>query len=98
MSRKVASVSVETASEILGRSVEVISSEGEAVNGMVELAYGYDRPLGFYFIDLYPECEIGIFYGRFGLTRKVQKGEFFDALKAMACDKAASAFALDLPF
>lgn len=99
MSRKTAVVSVENAAVALGVLVEKVREDGMPdLEGKVKVAYGYDRPCASYFIDLEPHCEIGVYYGGLGLTRKLDKGQFHAALLLIGRKAEAKSFALDLPF
>lgn len=68
--------------------------------GYVTLAYGYDK-LGFYFLDIMPDCEVGILYGAPFImsagTVQVSKGDMYNALLGLGLHEAANMVMLDLP-
>jgi len=79
------------------------------VNYSGRIAVGYDRPAEGYFIDLYPDCVIGVWYGKIGFTTRVRRGDLY-GLVCHLCDimewgddrdhlvRMANAIAMDTTF
>ena len=85
MSRHISPVDPATAEKVLGVAT-------------TKVAHGYDVPLSTYFCDAMPDCEEGIWYGVVGMTKRLNKGDYFQAMKDLGLEKAANAVALDIPY
>lgn len=93
MSRYIATVPTSKAVEVFGLFRTPLRK-----NTAVQVVHGYDAPCTSYFCDLEPDCEIGVYYGGIGLTTRLSKWDYIDALKALGLNTAADAVALDIPY
>jgi hypothetical protein len=89
MSRHTTLVPAQAAEKVFG--IEL----GEAA---VFVTHGFDAPCTSYFCDLEPDCEIGIYYGGVGLTKRLPRWDYVAALKELGLEKAAEAVAWDVPY
>jgi len=110
MSRHNSTVSVAAAKTVFGkealkgvhRSVDQVKSRDNSLSldemRTITVAHGYDRPLATYFCDINPDCEKGIYYGSFGFTTQMKRGEYLEAMQKLGLAQAADAVALDIPY
>lgn len=95
MSRHISTVKATALFEVLGEDApKKLNKPGL----FVHVAHGYDAPCTSYFLDLMPDCEIGIYYGGIGLTRPLSKSEYVESLVALDLLNEAEQVALDLPY
>jgi hypothetical protein len=110
MSRYVSEVDVLPACEVfdvkITEATKRLIEVGELQKCIV--AHGYDHPLNAYFCDIetvpapgdreVEEYSVGIYYGRMGLTKRLNKGEYYEAMKKLGLEQAAAAVAFDVPY
>lgn len=96
MSRHIDAVGVQVACEVFGMSAEE-AAEYVMGDNIIEVAHGYDNVPGMpaYFCDVMPDCERGIWYGVMGFGKRMNKGEYYEAMKKLGLLQAADAVAMD---